>query len=58
VLFNSTQDSVLRFLPRFLLQEKHVEKGMRVLTKLLRKKRPAQPKQKCGEPKLPAEKRQ
>jgi acetylornithine/N-succinyldiaminopimelate aminotransferase len=41
VLFNSTQDSVLRFLPPFLLQEKHVDKGMRVLRKLLRKKRPA-----------------
>jgi acetylornithine/N-succinyldiaminopimelate aminotransferase len=41
VLFNSTQDSVLRFLPPFLLQEKHVDKGMRVLRKLLRKKRQA-----------------
>lgn len=39
VLFNSTQDTVLRFLPPFLLQEKHVDKGMRVLKKLLRKKR-------------------
>jgi acetylornithine/N-succinyldiaminopimelate aminotransferase len=38
VLFNSTQDTVLRFLPPFLLQEKHVDKGMRVLKKLLRKK--------------------
>jgi predicted acetylornithine/succinylornithine family transaminase len=37
VLFNSTQDTVLRFLPPFLLQEKHVDKGMRVLRKLLRK---------------------
>ena len=41
VLFNSTQDTVLRFLPPFLLQEKHVDKGMRVLKKLLRKKRPS-----------------
>lgn len=41
VLFNSTQDSVLRFLPPFLLQEKHVDKGIRVLKKLLRKKRSA-----------------
>lgn len=41
VLFNSTQDTVLRFLPPFLLQEKHVDKGMRVLKKLLRKKRAA-----------------
>jgi acetylornithine/N-succinyldiaminopimelate aminotransferase len=39
VLFNSTQDSVLRFLPPFLLQEKHVDKGMRVLKKLLRQKK-------------------
>jgi acetylornithine/N-succinyldiaminopimelate aminotransferase len=37
VLFNSTQDTVLRFLPPFLLQEKHVDKGIRVLKKLLRK---------------------
>jgi acetylornithine/N-succinyldiaminopimelate aminotransferase len=42
VLFNSTQDTVLRFLPPFLLQEKHVDKGIRVLKKLLRKKRSAQ----------------
>jgi acetylornithine/succinyldiaminopimelate/putrescine aminotransferase len=39
VLFNSTQDTVLRFLPPFLLEEKHVDKGMRVLKKLLRKRR-------------------
>ena len=39
VLFNSTQDTVVRFLPPFLLQEKHVDKGIRVLKKLLRKKR-------------------
>jgi acetylornithine/N-succinyldiaminopimelate aminotransferase len=39
VLFNSTQDTVLRFLPPFLLEEKHVDKGIRVLKKLLRKKR-------------------
>lgn len=37
VLFNSTQDTVLRFLPPFLLQEKHVDRGMRLLRKLLRK---------------------
>lgn len=37
VLFNSTQDTVLRFLPPFLLQPKHVDKGIRVLRKLLRK---------------------
>jgi len=38
-LFNVTQDTVLRFLPPFLLQEKHVDKGIRVLKKLLGKKR-------------------
>ena len=41
VLFNSTQDTVLRFLPPFLLQEKHIDKGIRVLKKLLGKKRRA-----------------
>jgi len=39
VLFNVTQDTVLRFLPPFLLAEKHVEKGIGVLKKLLGKKR-------------------
>lgn len=39
VLFNSTQDTVLRFLPPYLLQEKHVDRGIRVLKKLLGKKR-------------------
>ena len=29
----------MRFLPPFLLEEKHVDKGMRVLKKLLKKKR-------------------
>ncbi|MBI3645605.1 MAG: aspartate aminotransferase family protein [Acidobacteriales bacterium] len=42
VLFNATQDTVLRFLPPFLLQEKHVDKGIRVLKKLLGKKRKKQ----------------
>jgi acetylornithine/N-succinyldiaminopimelate aminotransferase len=41
VLFNSTQDTVLRFLPPFLLEEKHVDKGLRVLKKLLGKKQKA-----------------
>ena len=41
VLFNSTQDTVVRFLPPFLLEEKHVDKGIRVLKKLLGKKRVA-----------------
>jgi predicted acetylornithine/succinylornithine family transaminase len=39
VLFNATHDTVVRFLPPFLLEEKHVDKGMRVLKKLLRKRR-------------------
>ena len=53
VLFNSTQDTVLRFLPPFLLEEKHVDKGIRVLKKLLRKGRKAgvaPTSQKIGEP--------
>lgn len=41
VLFNSTHDTVVRFLPPYLLQEKHVDKGIRVLKKLLGKKRKA-----------------
>jgi acetylornithine/succinyldiaminopimelate/putrescine aminotransferase len=41
VLFNSTHDTVVRFLPPFLLEEKHVDKGTRVLKRLLRKKRKA-----------------
>jgi acetylornithine/N-succinyldiaminopimelate aminotransferase len=41
VLFNSTQDTVVRFLPPFMLEEKHVDKGIRVLKKLLSKARKA-----------------
>jgi acetylornithine/succinyldiaminopimelate/putrescine aminotransferase len=41
VLFNATQDTVVRFLPPFLLEEKHVDKGMRVLKKLLGRKKAA-----------------
>jgi acetylornithine/N-succinyldiaminopimelate aminotransferase len=37
VLFNSTHDTVVRFLPPYLLQEKHVDKGLR--KKLLGKKK-------------------
>jgi predicted acetylornithine/succinylornithine family transaminase len=43
VLFNATQDTVLRFLPPFLLEEKHVDKGIRVLKKLLGKRRKKTP---------------
>jgi len=39
VLFNSTQDTVLRFLPPFLLKENHVDKGIRILKKLLGKRK-------------------
>jgi acetylornithine/N-succinyldiaminopimelate aminotransferase len=39
ILFNSTQDTVVRFLPPFLLQEAHVDRGIRVLKKLLGKRR-------------------
>ena len=38
VLFNSTQDTVVRFLPPFMMEEKHIDKGIRVLKKLLAKK--------------------
>jgi acetylornithine/N-succinyldiaminopimelate aminotransferase len=41
VLFNSTHDTVVRFLPPFMLEEKHVDKGIRVLKKLLGKKQNA-----------------
>ena len=35
LLINVTQDTVLRFLPPFLLQEKHVDAGVRILKKQL-----------------------
>ena len=41
VLFNSTHDTVVRFLPPFMMEEKHIDKGIRVLKKLLGKKRKA-----------------
>ena len=41
VLFNSTQDTVVRFLPPFLLEQKHVDKGIRVLKKLLGRRQKA-----------------
>lgn len=40
VLINSTAETVIRLLPPYLLEEKHVDKGVKVLRKLL-KKRPA-----------------
>ena len=33
------RNTVLRFLPPFLLEEKHVDRGIKVLKKLLGKKR-------------------
>jgi predicted acetylornithine/succinylornithine family transaminase len=41
VLFNSTQDTVVRFLPPFMMEEKHIDRGIRALSKLLGKKRKA-----------------
>jgi len=38
VLFNSTHDTVIRMLPPFIVEEKHVDKAVRVLKKLLKKK--------------------
>jgi predicted acetylornithine/succinylornithine family transaminase len=38
VLLNVTQDTVIRFLPPFLLEEKHVNQGIKVLKKLLQAK--------------------
>ena len=35
LLINVTQDTVLRFLPPFLLEEKHVDKGIKILRKHL-----------------------
>jgi acetylornithine/N-succinyldiaminopimelate aminotransferase len=39
VLFNSTQETVLRLLPPFLLTEKQAERGLRLLRKLLGRRR-------------------
>jgi acetylornithine/N-succinyldiaminopimelate aminotransferase len=41
VLFNVTHDTVVRFLPPYMLEEKHVDKGIRVLKKLLGKMKPS-----------------
>jgi acetylornithine/succinyldiaminopimelate/putrescine aminotransferase len=35
LLFNITQDTVVRFLPPFLLEEKHVDGGVRILKRQL-----------------------
>ena len=39
VLLNVTQDTTLRLLPAFLLEEKHVDKAVKVLKKVLNKQR-------------------
>lgn len=38
VLFNSTHDTVIRMLPPFITEEKHVDKAVKVLKRLLKKK--------------------
>jgi acetylornithine/succinyldiaminopimelate/putrescine aminotransferase len=38
VLINSTHDTTLRFLPPFIVEEKHVDKTIKVLKRLLKKK--------------------
>ncbi len=38
VLFNSTHDTVIRMLPPFIIEEKHADKAVKVLKKLLKKK--------------------
>jgi acetylornithine/N-succinyldiaminopimelate aminotransferase len=38
VLMNSTHDTVIRFLPPFILEEKHVDKAVKVLKRVLKKK--------------------
>jgi predicted acetylornithine/succinylornithine family transaminase len=38
VLFNSTHDTVIRMLPPFIVKEKHVDKAIKVLKRLLKKK--------------------
>ena len=38
VLMNSTHETTLRFLPPFIIEEKHIDKAVKVLKKLLKKK--------------------
>jgi len=38
VLINSTHETTLRFLPPFIVEEKHIDKAVKVLKKLLKKK--------------------
>jgi acetylornithine/succinyldiaminopimelate/putrescine aminotransferase len=38
VLINSTHETTLRFLPPFIIEEKHIDKAVKVLKKLLKKK--------------------
>ena len=48
VLLNVTQETVLRFLPPFLLEEKHVDKGIKVLKKLLKASQKSKKGQNAG----------
>jgi acetylornithine/N-succinyldiaminopimelate aminotransferase len=47
VLLNVTQDTVVRLLPPFLIEEKHVDKGIKVLKKLLKAAQKSQKQQKA-----------
>ncbi|HWR13969.1 MAG TPA: aspartate aminotransferase family protein [Terriglobales bacterium] len=38
VLMNSTHDTTIRFLPPFIVEEKHIDKALKVLKKVLKKK--------------------
>ncbi|MGZ4789585.1 MAG: acetylornithine/succinylornithine family transaminase [Terriglobales bacterium] len=38
VLINSTHETTLRFLPPFIIEEKHIDKAVKVLKRLLKKK--------------------
>jgi acetylornithine/N-succinyldiaminopimelate aminotransferase len=37
MLFNCTHDTVLRFLPPYILTEKDVDRGVKILKKLFKK---------------------
>ena len=37
ILFNCTHDTVLRFLPPYIIKEADIDRGIRALTKVLKK---------------------
>jgi acetylornithine/N-succinyldiaminopimelate aminotransferase len=43
LLFNCTNDTVLRFLPPYILAEQDVDRAMKILTKIFKKAKPPQP---------------